>query len=113
MEELSHIQKLGKDMKSGYKIEWTDEASTNLDLIIDYLTHYWSDKQIRNFYRKLEKRLSVILKNPYTFPQSDVKSNVRRCVLTEQTTIYYEIKSDSIVILSLFDTRKNPKSLKI
>lgn len=36
MEELPHIQKLGKDMKSGYKIEWTDEASTNLDLIIDY-----------------------------------------------------------------------------
>lgn len=100
-------------MKSGYRIDWADEATRNLDSIIDYLTANWTDKEIRNFYKKLDKRLSIVSKNPFTFPPCDLKNNVRRCVLTEQTTIYYEIKPNSIVILSLFDTRKNPKSLKI
>lgn len=70
-------------MKSGYRIGWADEAKMNLDSIIDYLTANWTDKEIRNFYKKLEKRLSIISKNPFTFPPSDLKSNVRRCVLTE------------------------------
>jgi len=100
-------------MKSGYRIEWADEAKMNLDLIIDYLTINWTDREIQNFYRKLDDILIIISKNPFAFPQSDLKSNIRRCVMTEQTTIYYEIKSDSIVLLSLFDARKNPKSLKI
>jgi len=31
-------------MKSGYNIEWTDEALQNLDLIIAYLLNGWSEK---------------------------------------------------------------------
>jgi len=39
---------------------------------------------------------------------------VRRCVLSLQTTIYYSDFPDKnkIVILALFDNRRNPNSLK-
>jgi len=100
-------------MKSGYKIDWSDESLKNLDSIIDYLTVRWTDREIRNFYKMLEKRLSIISKSPLAFPASGIETNVRRSVLSEQTTIYYEIKTDGIVILSLFDNRKDPKSIKI
>lgn len=40
-------------MKSGFRIDWSHEAINNLDSIIDYLTIKWSDKEIRNFFRKL------------------------------------------------------------
>lgn len=99
-------------MKSGYKTEWSDEALKNLDSIIDYLTIKWTDREIRNLFEKLDKRLDIISKNPLSFPASDLRINIRRCVLTEQTSIYYEIKKDSIVILSLSDNRKDPKSIK-
>ena len=100
-------------MKSGYKIDWSDEALNNLDSIIDYLTIKWSDKEIRNFFRKLDKSLAIISRNPFSFPASDLRIHVRRSVMTEQTTIYYEIKKDSITILSLSDNRKDPQSIKI
>lgn len=100
-------------MKSGYKIDWSDEALNNLDSIIDYLTVKWSKKEIRNFFRKLDKSLAIMSRIPFSFPASDFRINVRRSVMTEQTTIYYEIKEDSIVILSLSDNRKDPKSIKI
>jgi len=100
-------------MKSGFKIHWSDEALNNLDSLIDYLTVKWSDKEIRNFFRKLDKSIAIISKNPFSFPASDLKINVRRSVMSEQTTIYYEVKEDGIVILSLSDNRKDPKSIKI
>ena len=100
-------------MKSGYRIDWADEALENLDYINNYLTNKWSDKEVRNFYIKLERTLIVISNNPLAFEQSDLKVNVRRCVLSKQTTIYYEIKEDCIVILTLFDNRSDPKSIKI
>jgi plasmid stabilization system protein ParE len=100
-------------MKSGYKIDWSDEALNNLDSTIDYLTTNWTDKEVRNFYKKLDGKLNIISKNPLAFPATYLKTNVRRCVMSEQTTIYYEIKTECIILLSLFDNRKDPKSIKI
>ncbi len=113
MEELLLIQKFEKNMKSGYSIDWSDEASDNLDSIIDYLQNKWTDREIRKFFKKLDKRIDLISKNPLLFPEVDLTTNIRRSVLTEQTTIYYEIKIDMVVILSLFDNRKDPKSIRI
>jgi plasmid stabilization system protein ParE len=100
-------------MKSGCKIDWSDEASDNLDGIIDYLQNKWTDREIKRFFLKLEKQLDLISKNPHAFPVVHFAQNVRRCVLTEQTTIYYEVKQNTIVIISLFDNRMNPKSLRL
>ncbi len=100
-------------MKSGYKIDWADEARQNLDAIIEYLQNRWTAKEISNFFKKLDKRIDIISRNPHAYPDIDLKSGLRRSVLTEQTSIYYEIKTDSVVILSLFDNRKDPDSLKL
>jgi len=100
-------------MKSGYRIEWAMEAISNLDSIIDYLSNKWTQKEIKKFYKLLDKTLALVSKNPDIFSNSELKSNVKRCVLSKQTTIYFEVKNDSVVILTLFDNRKNPKSIKI
>lgn len=60
-------------MKSGYSIDWTVEALNNLDGIIDYLTNRWTDREISNFYKLLDKRLEIISKSPHTFPDSELK----------------------------------------
>ncbi len=100
-------------MKSGYKIDWADEARQNLDSIIEYLQNRWTNKEISNFFKKLDKRIDIISRNPHAYPIIDLRSDLRRSILTEQTSIYYEIKTDSVVILSLFDNRKDPDSLKL
>ena len=100
-------------MKSGYSIDWSDEALDNLDSIIEYLQNKWTDREISRFFKKLDKHIDLISKNPLLFPVVDLTTNLRRSVLTQQTTIYYAIKNDVIVILSLFDNRKDPKSITI
>ena len=52
---------------------------------------------------------------PTAFPYYNKEKNVRRCVLSPQTTIYYsEISNENkIIIITLFDNRQNPDSLNI
>ena len=102
-------------MRNGFDIEWTSEAEKNLNTIFDYLEITWSEREISNFAQKLESNLHIISQNPATFPFYDKKKNVRRCVLSHQTTIYYrEVLSDNkIVIITLFDNRRNPNNLNI
>jgi plasmid stabilization system protein ParE len=97
-------------MKNGYKIEWSAEALTHLDLIVDYLENRWTEKEINKFFKALEKRINLISKNPLSFPVVEQKLDLRRSVLSEQTTIYYQIQSESILIITLFDNRKDPDS---
>lgn len=58
-------------------------------------------------------KIDLLSKNPHAYPVVDRRINIRRSVLSKQTTIYYEVKTDAVVILSLFDNRKDPDSLKI
>jgi len=68
MEELLLIQKFEKSMKSGYSIDWSDEASDNLDSIIDYLHKKWTDREISRFFKKLDKQIDLISKkSPFYF----------------------------------------------
>lgn len=99
-------------MKSGYEINWSDEASANLDSIIEYLQNRWTDREISRFFKKLDKLINLISRNPHSFPVVDLKINIRRIVLSKQTSIYYEIKQNEVVILSLFDNRRDPDSNK-
>ncbi len=113
MEEFNHILRFERNMKSGYNVDWSDEASANLDSIIEYLQNRWTEREIGRFFKKLDKRIDLISRNPHAYPVVDKRINIRRSVLSKQTTIYYEIKPDMVVILSLFDNRQDPDSLKI
>ena len=98
-------------MKSGYKLFWSDRALGDLRNIIDYLTENWTQKEIKTFAKKLDKRLEIITINPRLFPQTKKRKNVRRSVLTRQTVIYYETSENIVTVIALFDPRQNPLKL--
>ena len=100
-------------MKDGYKLFWSEQALKNLQDIIAYLRDHWSEKEIRNFAQRLDRRVNVIVSNPKLFPRTRRRRNIRRSVLTKQTVIYYETKNQIVTIVALFDTRQDPKRLKL
>ena len=99
-------------MESTYKIIWTDEALTNLADIIDYLEHRWTEREIKNFAKLLDRQINMIQTNPELFPTSPTSNRLRKSVLSKQTTICYRVDNDEIRIVTLFDNRQNPKRLK-
>jgi plasmid stabilization system protein ParE len=100
-------------MKSTLRIRWTEEASNNLENIVKYLESNWSEKELKSFFLKLEKQLELISIFPQAYPLSALTKKVHRCVFLENLSIYYTIDNEFIVLLSIFDTRQNPKKLKV
>ena len=100
-------------MKSTYKIIWSEEAINGLKKTVSYLEQKWTQKELYNFSRLLEKQLNIIKENPAIFPFSNRKKGVRKSVLSKQTSIYYKTDGDSIYILSVFDNKQNPNKLKL
>lgn len=100
-------------MRSGYKLMWSDRALADLKNIIDYLLENWTQREIRNFSRRLDKRLELISVNPNLFPRTTKRKNVRKSVLTKHTVIYYKVERNMVAIVTLFDPRQNPIKLKL
>lgn len=99
-------------MKGGYKLLWSDTALADLQNIINYLIENWTQKEIKNFAIRLDKRLDLIINNPKLFPKSSKRKSIRRSVLTRQAVIYYQVKGRVVTIVTLFESRQNPKKLR-
>jgi plasmid stabilization system protein ParE len=99
-------------MKTGLKIRWTAEATKNLEGIIVYLEANWTSKELKSFFQKFEKQLIIISNFPEAYPLSMEKKKIHRCVFTKHLTISYTIENEFIVLLSIFDTRRQPSKEK-
>lgn len=90
-----------------YKIYWSEEAVRNLDEILIYLNSRWTSKEINKFKNKLAKQLELISHNPLLFPVSQNIPELRKAVLTRQTTIYYQLRDDTVYLAYLFVNKKD------
>lgn len=93
------------------KIVLSKRASIKLEKLISHLEVEWSENVKNNFIYKLDKALKVITTNPQSFPKSEKIVDLHKCVITKQTSVFYKFNKDTIFIVSIFDTRQNPKKL--
>ena len=91
-------------------VYWTARAIRDLESIIHYLETNWSEKEVENFYTKLNKAISLISSRPKLFRLTNSRKNLRRCVLSKQTTIYYQEVEDKIYIIRVFSLFLNVSS---
>ena len=87
-------------------------AQKNIEDLFDYLKTKWSEKVKKEFALKLYNTIKIIRINPESFPKSAINSNYSKCVISKQTTVYYSFNYKQVSILSLFDTRQNPKRIQ-
>lgn len=99
-------------MKSGYKIHWTDNALDELAKTIGYLQENFTDKEIRKLALNIERTVELISRNPNIFSKSEFKGTYK-IVILKYNTLYYQVRENSIEILSFFSNRQNPTKRKI
>lgn len=100
-------------MASSSILFWSNASLVDLDNILVYLESRWTTREAENFKAKLFKRIDLIQKSPKLFKASKQKPELRRSVLSKQTSIFYSFdeRSGSIYIIRLFDNRMNPDKL--
>jgi plasmid stabilization system protein ParE len=95
------------------KVYLSQNTESKLLLLTDYLKVKWSEKVKEDFINKLTKKISIISEFPQSCPESKDFKGLYKCVVSKQTTFYYRIsfEKNEIEIITLFDTRQNPKNL--
>lgn len=93
------------------KIVISKTAKKKIELLLDYLLENWNEKVKSDFIKKLDRRIQIIQNNPESFPQSETKTGLHKCVISKQTTLFYRFTDNNIVIVTIFDNRQNPEKL--
>lgn len=87
-----------------YKVKSTKEAKSSLAAIKAYLLEQFSNKEYEKLSEKIKKVTSLIQKGNITFKYSK-ETNCYKVVLHKNSSMYYRIKEDTIIILMIWDNR--------
>lgn len=95
------------------KIVWTKRASASFQNTVKYIENEWSERSARKFVRKVNRFLQVLEENPKIGKFELEEKGIRGFVISRQTTVFYRIQSERIILLNFFDNRQGPnKKLK-
>ncbi|MGL2992608.1 type II toxin-antitoxin system RelE/ParE family toxin [Flavobacterium sp. TSSA_36] len=94
------------------KIIFSRRSKLQLEELVEYLEYRFSKPTKEKFISKLDSFVGLIQKDPKIFPKSEANKDVRKCVISKQTTLYYNFNNQEIRLLSLFDTRQDPTKIK-
>ena len=93
------------------KVILSNLAQRKLNILLDYLEDEWSITVANNFEANFEEKLLYISSYPESCIESGIFKNIRKCVVTKQTSFLYRIKNEYIEIITVFDNRSSFKSI--
>jgi len=91
-----------------YNIRLSKRATHDIDDIVKYLTHFWSEKIKTDFLFTLSEKLMLLETNPFIYRKSISKPNLRECIVNKNVIIYYAVDEveREVVVLALSNTKQ-------
>ena len=89
----------------------SQKAEKQLENIFLYVESKFSERIRKELAKKIYDCFKLIENDPELFSFSDQNSSLRKCVVTKKTTVFYQIRKEHIVVVSVFDTRQNIKKI--
>ena len=86
----------------------TDDAEETLYAVLLFVKLKWGEKAKDKLKKIIVKKLRLIASQPYMFEASSVNNNVRKGHISKQTSFFYEVNDDYIMILYFWDNRQDP-----
>lgn len=96
-------------MANKYTVIFSKRAENNLDDLVYYLESEWSERIKHGFLEILKQKVALLREMPFSYQASTYRKNLRRCVVTKHTSIYYQIVDNEIEVVTIQDNRKKPK----
>ena len=91
-------------IKSPYK--WSPKAQEELNDTIDYILEEFGKKSAQKFKNKVDELVERIRINKQLCPAFKYDDfELRRCVITKQSSLSYIVDQDRIYILSIYGNR--------
>lgn len=93
--------------KVNYSIRFTPEAEETYEAIVSQLRQRWGSGFVKKFEIRLTKSLQTITTTPYLYPIVNEVTQVRRCLLHKNCSLFYKIIEDKIFVISFWDNRQD------
>jgi plasmid stabilization system protein ParE len=91
-----------------YKVIYKKRFSNKLTKLLQYLTKHWSQKVAIEFLSKIDSRIDTLKQQPFVGKPSETKPEVRSILITKHNRLYYKFSNNKIIVINMYDTRKNP-----
>lgn len=92
------------------KVIWSPTAKEEYAAILEYVDGNYGTGSALKLLDQTEKIINQITEFPNIYEASQ-KGNVRKAVITKQTSVIFRIKKEQIEILHFWDNRQNPEKL--
>ena len=99
-----------------YKVNWTLKAPETYISNIEYLETRWTDHEVKCFIAATEKKIKAISgQRGIGSPRSSKQRNMMHTVLHKRVSLIYRFmpRKKEIELLRFWNTRQNPKKLKL
>jgi len=93
-----------------YTVIWSPTATLSYYQILEYLNEKWTIKEAEAFINRTEEVVNHISNNPLLYPYSK-ESDMHKCVLVKQVSLFYRVKTASVELLVFWDNRQHPAKL--
>ena len=92
-----------------YEIIYKKRFVNKLIKLLNYLEIHWDKEIAVEFLNKLDKRIETLKTQPFIGKQSASKPEIRTILITKHNRLYYKITQKAIIIVNMYDTRKDPE----
>jgi len=94
-------------------LRWSDRALEENGKLLDYLLSEWGEEIALRIKEQIDNAAHRIQNSPEHFQVFIKSRNIRRCVISPQTSLFFRVHKKEIVIMSIFDNRRSPKKRKL
>lgn len=93
-------------------IRWSKRAERNFSNTLEYLENEFGENTTRVFAQKSYKLINSLSLNPNLGTLELAEKSIRGLLLSKHNKLFYKYTEKELIILNVFDTRKNPRSKK-
>ncbi|MDR6784615.1 plasmid stabilization system protein ParE [Pedobacter africanus] len=91
-----------------WEILISETAVETFNAIQDQIFQRLGNKAVEEFEKNTLKVLELIQHSPFMFKETVLDSNIRKGLIKKRSSIFYEVKSNTIVVLFFWDNRQEP-----
>jgi plasmid stabilization system protein ParE len=96
-----------------YPVRYSNRAYIEYEEILEYITGKFGNVIAAKVDAYFEEVIHQISINPFLYAYSDKSKNLRRCLISYQTTLYYRFAGEYVELVSFRGNKMDPETLEL
>ncbi len=88
----------------------SETAAETFEAIRTQILQRLGNKAVEDFERNTLRILKLIQQSPFMFKETKLDPNIRKGLIKKRSSVFYEVKSNIIIVLFFWDNRQDPVS---